>query len=46
MKSTVTYIAEIWIFNKNLESKLKSMEMEFFEETGEMLKIKKIVIMS
>ena len=29
LKSTVTYGAETWKFNKNLESKLMSMEMNF-----------------
>ena len=29
VKSTVTYGAETWKFNKDLESKLMSMEMDF-----------------
>ena len=41
VKSTVTYGAETWKFNKNLESKLMSMEMEFFKEIGEMFKFRK-----
>ena len=40
VKSTVTYGAETWKFNTNLESKLMSMEMDFFE-SGDMFKIRK-----
>ena len=40
VKSTVTYGAETWIFNKHLESKLISMEMDF-EEISQMFKIRK-----
>jgi hypothetical protein len=31
VKSTVTYGAETWKSSKNLESKLMSMEMNFFK---------------
>ena len=41
VKSTVTYGAETWKFNKNLKSKLMSMGMALFEEIGEMFKIRK-----
>ena len=32
VKSTVTYGGETWKFNKNLESKLMSLEMDFLRE--------------
>ena len=45
VKSTVTHRAEIWKFN-NLESKLLSKEMDFFQDIRELLKNrKKIEIM-
>ena len=34
VKSTVTYGAETWKFNKNLESKLMSMEMDFLRRSA------------
>ena len=33
VKSTLTYGAETWKFNKNLESKLMSMEMDFLRRS-------------
>ena len=41
VKITVTYGTKTWKFNKNLESKLMSMEIRHFEEIGEMFKIRK-----
>ena len=34
VKSTITYGAETWKFNKNLESKLMSMEMDFLTRSA------------
>ena len=34
IKSTVTYGAETWKFNNNLESKLMSMEMDFLRRSA------------
>ena len=41
VKSTVTYGAETWKFNKNLESKLMSMEMEFLRRSARCLRLEK-----
>ena len=41
VKSTVTYGDEIWKFNKNLESKLMSMEMDFLSRSGRSLRLEK-----
>ena len=41
MKCTVTYGAETWKFNNSIELKLISMKMDFYEEIGQMLKIRK-----
>ena len=43
MESTVTNGVETWKFNKNLQSKLMSMETDIFQEIGEILKIIKII---
>ena len=42
VKSTVTYGAERWKFNKNLESKLMSMEMDFLRISARGSKLEKI----
>ena len=42
VKSTVTYGAETMKFNKNLESKLMSMEMDFLRRSVRFLRLEKI----
>ena len=42
VKSTVTYGAETWTFSKNLESKLMSMEINFFRTSARCLILEKI----
>jgi hypothetical protein len=42
VKSTVTYGAETWKFNKNLESKLMSMEMDFLRRSASCSRLEKI----
>ena len=42
VKSTVKYGAETWKFNKNLESKLMSMEMDFLRISARGSKLEKI----
>ena len=44
VKSTVTYRAETWRFNKNLESILMLMQNGLSEEISEMFKIRNNVI--
>ena len=41
-KSTITYGAETWEFNKHLESKLMSMEMDVFRRSARCLRLEKI----
>ena len=41
VKSTVTYGAETWKFNKNLESKLMSMEMDFLRRSTRCSRLEK-----
>ena len=41
VKSTVTYGAETWKFQKNLESKLISMEMDFLRRPARYLRLEK-----
>ena len=42
VKSTVTYGAEAWKFNKNLESKLMSMDMNFLRRSVKYSRLEKI----
>ena len=42
VQSTVTYGAETWKFNKNLESKLMSMEMDFLRRLARCSRLVKI----
>ena len=42
VKSTVTYGAQTWKFNKNLELKLMSMEMDFFRRSARCSILEKI----
>ena len=42
VKSAVTYGAETWKFNKNLESKLMSMEMDFLRRSARCSRLEKI----
>ena len=42
MKSTFTYRSETWKFNRNLESKLMSIEMDFLGDRRDTQKYKKI----
>ena len=41
VKNTVTYGAETWKFNKNLESKLMSMEMDFLRRSARCSRLEK-----
>ena len=42
VRSTVTYGAEIWKLNKNLTSKLMSMEMDFLRRSARHSRLEKI----
>ena len=42
VKSTVTYGAETWKFNKNLESKLILMEIDFLKRSARCSKLEKV----
>ena len=42
VKSSVAYGAETWKFNKNLESKLMSMEMDFLRRLARCSRLVKI----
>ena len=42
MKSIVTYGAEAWTLNKNLESKLISMEIDFLRRSARCSRLGKI----
>ena len=41
VKSTLTYGAQIWKFNRNLESKLMSMEIDFLRRSARCSKLEK-----
>ena len=42
VKSTVTYGAETWKFNTNLESKLMTMEIDFLRRSARCSRLEKI----
>jgi len=45
VKSTVTYGAETWKFNKHLELKLISIEIDFLKRSARCSRLEKIEIM-